>query len=323
MRSFLPDDPPEPPPLDQDGDHGDMSATSSTAAANAGSGEQASDNALVGSERSSSSNVEPGHAGEEKSRGKNGGGSGRAGSPGNANNRIGGGEGAFVDEAAAGGAGLLLASPRHLEPFLLPSSSSASPLMTTLSTANLMSAAVPNASNIAAGGGVQNGPGTVEAATAAGVFVGSMAEMLPSKYPSGASGGGGAMGADERLWLVYEGVSAAGKGVISKINAPDPYWLGRAPAGAVCPHQHSMEFCSSFESANLLRAVQVGSYKVVNFSFVSASNLRVLCCLYCSLCLRVGCRSVPRLCLGDPVARNGWCFCPAERAGGVRPVPEA
>ncbi len=62
--------------------------------------------------------------------------------------------------------------------------------------------------------------------------------------------------ADERLWLVYDGDSAAGKGIVSKINAPDPYWLGRAPPGAVCPHQHSMEFCSTFESANLLRAVQ-------------------------------------------------------------------
>lgn len=65
------------------------------------------------------------------------------------------------------------------------------------------------------------------------------------------------MGPDERLWLVYDGVSAAGKGVISKINAADPYWLARPPPGAVCPHAHSMEFHSEFESANLLRAVQV------------------------------------------------------------------
>lgn len=267
MRSFLPDDPPEPPPFAQDGDHADILATSSTATANAGSGEQASDNTLAGDERSSSGNVEPGHEGDENNGGKISGGSGRAGSPGNANNRMGGGGGVFVDEAAEGGAGLLLASPRHLEPFLLPSSSLAPPLITTSSTAYLMSAAVANASDVAAGGGVKNGPGNTEAEAKAGAssqFVGSMAEVLPSKYPSGASGGGGAMGADERLWLVYEGVSAAGKGVISKINAPDPYWLGRAPAGAVCPHQHSMEFCSSFESANLLRAVQVRSYNVRN-----------------------------------------------------------
>lgn len=254
MRSFLPDDPPEPPPLDQDGDHAELTSASSTAATNAGKSEQASDNTLAAGERSSSSHLESGPGGDENISGKNSGGSDtdRAGSPSNANNGVGsgGGGGAFVDEAAVGGAGLLLASPQHLEPFLLPSSSSASPLMTPSSTAEMMPAAV------------SHGPGSAEVAATGGgsnQFVGS--EVLPSKYPFGASGGGGAMGADERLWLVYDGVSAAGKGVISKINAPDPYWLGRAPAGAVCPHQHSMEFCSSFESANLLRAVQVGSYK--------------------------------------------------------------
>eukprot|EP00752_Nemacystus_decipiens_P005218 g4737.t1 len=252
MRSFLPDDPPEPPPLDQDGDHADTTSTSSTAVANAGSVEQASDIALAGGQRASSGSLGPGHAGDENNNDKTSGGSGQVGTPGNAR----GGGGAFVDEAAAGGAGLLLASPRHLEPFLLPSSSSMSPLMATSSTTDLMSAVVTNPPDGPARGRVQNGgPGSAESSQ----FVGSMSEVLPSKYPSGVSGGGGgAMTTDERLWLVYEGVSAAGKGVISKINAPDPYWLGRAPAGAVCPHQHSMEFCSSFESANLLRAVQRG-----------------------------------------------------------------
>lgn len=266
MRSFLPDDPPDPPPLEEDGDHADLTAGSSTAAADTGGDQQASAGTSAAGERSSSGNVAPGPAGDESNSGKysGGGGNGRAGFPGNANNGLSGGGGAFVDEAAAGGAGLLLASPQHLEPFLFPSSSSASPLMITSSTAEFMSTAVATTSEVAAGRGVRagvpGGPGSAEAAATAGVsnqFVGSMTEVLPSKYPSGASGAVGAMGADERLWLVYDGVSAAGKGVISKINAPDPYWLGRAPAGAVCPHQHSMEFCSSFESANLLRAVQV------------------------------------------------------------------
>lgn len=305
MRSFLPDDPPEPPPLDQDGDHADLNTTSSTPAASTGSDKQASDNTSAAGERSSSRKMPPGAAGDENNSGKGGSGNGRAGSPGDANDGLGGGGGAFVDEAATGGAGLLLASPPHLEPFLLPSSSSASPLMTTSS--QLMSAAAAATAEVAAGGGVRagvaNGPGSAEAAATAGVsnqFVSSMPEVMPSKYHLGASGAGGAMGADERLWLVYDSVSAAGKGVVSKINAPDPYWLGRAPAEAVCPHRHSMGFCSSFESANLLRAVQVRNYRKVKLRCGSASLFAPAASV---VCFFVSCVVfVPRSCFWKPGA---------------------
>lgn len=306
MRSFLADDPPEPPPFDQDDEHVGLTATSSASAANACSGKQAPDSALAAGERSRSGNIAPGATGDESNGGKGNGssGNGRAALSGNANNDMGGGGGVFVDEAAAGGAGLLLTSPRHLEPFLVPSSSSGSPLMTTSSNAELVSAGMATTSEGTAGGVVRaggaNGSGSVEAAAIVGAstqFVSAMTEVPPTRYPVGAGGGGGAMGADERLWLVYDGVSAAGKGVISKINAPDPYWLGRAPAGAVCPHQHSMEFCSSFESANLLRAVQVGSSMkkkvelMLRFSIYFRS-----CCPWC-FSFRIGCCLVPAMLL--------------------------
>lgn len=140
-------------------------------------------------------------------------------------------------------------SPVDLEPILLPASSSSSSSMSAAAatafdatpaekgtTGSSASTAIGAANG--SGGAASNGP---YAPVGQGV--------LPSRYPSGSG--------DDRLWLVYDGVSAAGKGVISKVNAPDPYWLGRASPGVVCPHAHSMEFHSSFESANLLRAVQV------------------------------------------------------------------
>lgn len=277
MRTFLPDDPPEPPSVDQDcnSTHPPGSTdTSSSAATNTGSGQQASDDTLTAGERSNSSRaatgaVEGGNDGGSGGNGsssRNNGGGGRAGSP-SSSNISGSGGSSFVDEAAAGGAGLVLSSPRQLEPFLSPSSLSASQLMANRSSAEVKSAAevttVEAAAGEIAGLGVGNGSSVAAGATATATagasspFVSSAAGMLPSKYPVGTSGSGGAMGSDERLWLVYEGVSASGKGVVSKVNAPDPYWLGRAPPGAVCPHQHSMEFYSSFESSNLLRAVQV------------------------------------------------------------------
>lgn len=279
MRTFLPDDPPEPPSVDQDcnSTHPTTSTdTSSSTAANAGSGQQAPDSTLAAGERLHSSRVAAGAAeiGNECSSGGNGSdsrnnggvGGGRVRSPSSSNNNGGGGGGggsSFTDEAAAGGAGLVLSSPRHLEPFLSPSSLSASPLIANPSSAEVKSVAevttVEATAGEIAGLGLANGSCAAVAASvpvgASSQGVGSATGMTPSKYPVGAGGG---MGQDDPLWLVYEGGSAAGKGVLSKVNAPDPYWLGRAPPGAVCPHQHSMEFFSSFESSNLLRAVQVG-----------------------------------------------------------------
>lgn len=272
MRTFLPDDPPDPPSVDQDCNSAhppDSTDTSSSAATNAVSGQQASDNTRAAGEASNSNRSATGAAEIANDGGSSGngsscrniGGGGRAGSPGSSNSSSDGGGSSFVDEAAADGSGLVLSSPRHLEPFLSPSSLSASPLMVSPSTAERKSAAevttVEAAAGVNAGLGVANGSSVAAAATAgaSSPIAGSTAAMLPSKVPAGTSG---VPGQDDPLWLVYEGVSAAGKGVVSKVNAPDPYWLGRASPGAVCPHQHSMEFFSSFESSNLLRAVQVG-----------------------------------------------------------------
>ena len=170
--------------------------------------------------------------------------SGRAGYPSGSGGSSGGGGGSiFCDEASAGSAGLVISSPVDLEPILLPASSSLSAASTAFDVAPSEKGAAglsaPTAMGTASGSG----------GTASGPYAPVGQGVLPSRYPSGSG--------DDRLWLVYDGVSAAGKGVISKVNAPDPYWLGRASPGVVCPHAHSMEFHSSFESANLLRAVQV------------------------------------------------------------------
>ncbi|CAM9668975.1 unnamed protein product [Ectocarpus sp. 4 AP-2014] len=257
MRTFLLDDPPEPDEVDQDSalPAAPPAATLSSAAAKADGSEQASD------DRSTATGAVIDGDAHDSSGGKNtggGGDSGRSGSPANSRGR---GGSAFVDEAAADGAGLMLSSPTNLEPFLLPSASSL--LMTNSS---LSAAAVTATPPAGVGGGIGatlphrpgGGGALTSAAGAPNPSVGAAAGLLSYRYPVGASGGGGAMGSDDRLWLVYDGDSAAGKGVVSKVNAPDPYWLGRAPPGAVCPHRHSMEFFSSFESANLLRAVQRG-----------------------------------------------------------------
>ncbi|CAM9356747.1 unnamed protein product [Chrysoparadoxa australica] len=63
---------------------------------------------------------------------------------------------------------------------------------------------------------------------------------------------------NQPLWLVYESASAGGRGIQSRVHAPDPYWVARPTAGAESPYPHSLEFDSSFEGANLLRAVQRG-----------------------------------------------------------------
>lgn len=149
----------------------------------------------------------------------------------------------FWDEAGPDGPGLLMSSPPDPEPMLSPLSS-----VYDLEAAGETPAVGP----VAPSGVSPNAIGPAGSACAGG---GSGPSVPASRFLSGL--GGGAMCNDSRLWLVYDGASAAGKGVISRVNAPDPYWLGRASPGAVCPHPHSMKFYSSFEGANLLRAVQV------------------------------------------------------------------
>lgn len=256
MRTFLPDDPPKPDEVDQDSalPAAPPAATSSSAAAKADGSEKASD------DRSTATGAVVDGDGQDGSGAKSTGGGGDSGRSGSPPNSRGGGSNTFVDEAAAGGVGLVLSSPTNLEPFLLPSASSL-----VMANSSFSSAAVTTTPPAGVGDGVGatlphrlgGGGALTSAAGAPNPSVGAAAGVLSYRYPVGASGGGGAMGSDERLWLVYDGDSAAGKGVVSKVNAPDPYWLGRAPPGAVCPHRHSMEFFSSFESANLLRAVQV------------------------------------------------------------------
>lgn len=144
---------------------------------------------------------------------------------------------AFWAEVGAGRKGLVISSPPELEPILPPS---------------MNSAGVPNA---------EESIGTItaeisETAVTTKINGSCIGEgTMPATYPT--SIGAEATGVEDRLWLVYEGIWAAGKGVISRVQAPDPYWIGHPTPGAVCPHPHSMEFFSSFESANLLRAVQV------------------------------------------------------------------
>jgi len=64
------------------------------------------------------------------------------------------------------------------------------------------------------------------------------------------------------MMLVYEGRSAAGLDVISRVETPVPYEVvtpARGPDGNVVnPFTHQLTFDSCFESGNLLRAVQRG-----------------------------------------------------------------
>lgn len=145
---------------------------------------------------------------------------------------------AFWAELGGGRKGLVVSSPPELEPILPPS---------------MNSAGVPNAEGTT--GTIT--PDISEAAATTKTNGSCIGEgTMPETYPT--SVGAEATGVEDRLWLVYESNWAAGKGVISRVQAPDPYWIGHPTPGAVCPHPHSMEFFSSFESANLLRAVQVG-----------------------------------------------------------------
>lgn len=270
MRTFLPDDPPEPPLVDTQhvldaataaGSDPGSASNSLSAETNAGgdgrdgrSG-KVSDAAAICARETIPVHTRQPTPGTAMA-GSNGGGS--SGDNGDGVVSPGGGGGSssrgdfFWDEAGAGGRGLVVSSPKDLEPIFPPSSTGLA-TSTALDTAAAAEGASATASAAAAAAAAANG----SSASAARTFVSMGTGTLPSRYPMGA-GGSGAMGSDERLWLVYDGVSAAGKGVISRVNAPDPYWLGRPSPGAVCPHAHSMKFYSSFESANLLRAVQVG-----------------------------------------------------------------
>ena len=60
----------------------------------------------------------------------------------------------------------------------------------------------------------------------------------------------------DRMHLVYESLSAAGKGVMSKCHTPVPYDV--PPDGSGESFSHSLTFDSEFECGNLLRAVQRG-----------------------------------------------------------------
>ena len=153
---------------------------------------------------------------------------------------------AVWDEVGVDGPSLVLSSPLELEPILPPSMT-----LEGISIANETVATTAGEVSTAGSAGVGASELGVTSATPNFPEPSMMATRCETGFSSGVRE------VDDRLWLVYDGVSAAGKGVISRVNAPDPYWIGRASSCAVCPYPHSIDFCSSFESANLLRAVQV------------------------------------------------------------------
>lgn len=272
IRTFLPAEPPQPPPFEAQ-TSGAAAAGSAAAAAlslSAG-GNKNSDGRLIAAAATRASDISGGVRGPSSLQQRRltagkataGGGSAMAGSTGDVKrsgagagdaSSVRGGEvirgadsGVFWDEAGAGGAGLVSSSPLDLEPILPPSSCSGllsgRPSPSTAASPNAAARALATGTGGAMGSLFSGGLGTM-----ASRFSGGAGATV-----TGAPGGN----TDDQLWLVYEGTSAAGKGVVSRVNAPDPYWLGRASPGAVCPHPHSMEFYSAFEGANLLRAVQV------------------------------------------------------------------
>lgn len=163
----------------------------------------------------------------------------------------------FLDEAGADGTGLLTSSPGELEPILPPSAT----ILANSTTLDMVAATEFPVVVAATAAAATKATAAVTATGSGGGSAGAYSPlgpgMPPSRYSAGVSTSGAIGTCDDHLWLVYDSASAAGKGVMSKVNAPDPYWLGRPSPGAVSPHAHTMEFHSSFESANLLRAVQV------------------------------------------------------------------
>ena len=63
---------------------------------------------------------------------------------------------------------------------------------------------------------------------------------------------------NRRLHVVYEGSTAAGAGMASRVTPPAPY-LVPLDTGFGQPFEHSLTFDACFESGNLLRAVRVGA----------------------------------------------------------------
>ena len=72
----------------------------------------------------------------------------------------------------------------------------------------------------------------------------------------------------ERMHLCYEGSSAAGRGLHSRVLAPVPYMVPTNGIGE--PFEHSLTFDSEFESGNLHRAVQRGD---ANYDLFLRSDL--------------------------------------------------
>ncbi|CAM9963478.1 unnamed protein product, partial [Phaeothamnion confervicola] len=82
----------------------------------------------------------------------------------------------------------------------------------------------------------------------------------------GGYGCGSGGSARSEMWLAYECPSAAGRGLQSRVIAPQPYAPPLPPpppttsaAAAASPFAHSLRFDSAFEGGNLLRAVQRGA----------------------------------------------------------------
>ena len=85
---------------------------------------------------------------------------------------------------------------------------------------------------------------------------------------SSSFGGMGSNGQNERMHVVFEGGSAAGKGLMSRCTTPVPYNVPINGIGA--PFEHSLTFDSEFESGNLLRVVQKGD---ANYDLFLRSDL--------------------------------------------------
>jgi hypothetical protein len=84
----------------------------------------------------------------------------------------------------------------------------------------------------------------------------SYLERLNGSQGNGLGRSFSAMSASDRMHVVYESNSAAGKGLMSRAATPVPY---QVPAGGTGPSfEHTLTFDSEFESGNILRAVQRG-----------------------------------------------------------------
>jgi len=100
----------------------------------------------------------------------------------------------------------------------------------------------------------------------------SYLERLIISHSQSSAGFGGmgaqSMSAGERMHVVYEAGSAAGKGLMSRCATPVPYNVPVNGCGK--PFEHSLTFDSEFESGNLLRTVQRGD---ANYDLFLRSDL--------------------------------------------------